>query len=403
MALNRRASTLNKCVVLLALLLMVAVAISACGQQKEARWQGVAPTTKAMSAADAASIDQTAQAALASGNGQLPAMWIGIWDPAKGYYVGAYGEAVKGGAAATVADHSRIGSVTKTFTAVAILEQVEAGKLALSDTIAKALPALAEKYPPLAPITVEQLLSMRSGIPDHANTGIVLGPVVKDPTKVWTTDEMIAAVMAAGGLKPPGTAGYSTTNYFILGKMLEKITGKPVEDAVNAVAKQVGMLQSALQSPAETKMPDPASHGYLNDPGVQSMAQAGVTATPGQDVSDWTVSWGQAGGGMYSTIKDLELWAASGLGNTLLPKSLGDQRLVTQATPEGKYGLGMLDWGNGWIGHTGQLVGWESICAYNKDTGAVFVALVNETGSLTGALAVAGPFFPDLITTLFGL
>ena len=157
-----------------------------------------------------------------------------------------------------------------------------------------------------------------------------------------------------------------------------------------------------LQDPAETKMPDPASHGYMNQPGADDLAQMGITAEPGQDVSDWTVSWGQAGRGMYAVIEDLGRWAATGLGNTLLPQSLGDQRLVTQPIPEGAYGLGVFDWGNGWIGHTGQLIGWESIVAYNKDTGAIFVAIDNETASLGQTFGVMQQFFPDLYKGLTG-
>jgi D-alanyl-D-alanine carboxypeptidase len=106
---------------------------------------------------------------------------------------------------------------------------------------------------------------------------------------------------------------------------------------------------------------------------------------------------------MYSTINDLELWAASGLGNTLLSKTLGEQRLVAQSIGEGNYGLGVFDWGNGWMGHTGQLIGWESVLAYNKDTGAVFVAIVNETGSLMNALTVSQGSFADLLPGIMGL
>ncbi len=97
-------------------------------------------------AADAAAIDKLAQDALAK-NPDLPGMWIGIWDPAKGFYVQAYGQAVKGGAKATIADHGRIGSVTKTFTVVAVLEQVAAGKLKLESTIEEILPDLAASTP----------------------------------------------------------------------------------------------------------------------------------------------------------------------------------------------------------------------------------------------------------------
>ncbi len=132
--------------------------------------------------------------------------------------------------------------------------------------------------------------------------------------------------------------------------MLAKVTDKPVEDVITDVAKRAGLFESALQDPAETKMPDPASHGYLNEPGVESLAKAGVTAEPGQDVSDWTVSWGQAGGGMYSTIEDIGRWAATGLGNALLPKSLGDQRLQTQPIPGGTTDTD-------WVSSTGGTVG----------------------------------------------
>jgi D-alanyl-D-alanine carboxypeptidase len=353
-----------------------------------------------MATADAQAIDDAANAAL-EGNPALPGMWIGVWDPEKGTHIAAYGDAVDGSVAASAEDHGRIGSVTKTFTAVAVLQQVDAGELTLDDTIAEVLPELAETYPDLGPITVEQLLGMHSGIPDYANTGAVTGPVVEDPTKVWTVEEIIATTLEEEQLQEPGTPGYSTTNYLILGEMLETVTGDPVEDVINGVAAQAGLSQSALQEPAETEMPDPSSHGYLNEPGVKSLAEAGITAEPGQDVTDWTVSWGQAGGGMYSTVADLGAWASTGLGNSLLSEELATRRLETQPIPEGEYGLGIFVWGD-WIGHTGQLIGWESFVVTDPGTGGVFVAIVNETGSLGAALQVAAVAFPDLVEAFAG-
>ena len=78
------------------------------------------------------------------------------------------------------------------------------------------------------------------------------------------------------------------------------------------------------------------------------------------------------------------------------PLTLAAERLGFQAIPEGSYGLGLFDYGNGWIGHTGQLIGWESIVLYNQDTGAAFTAIVNDTGNLTAAEAVAFTVLPDL-------
>ena len=138
----------HSCILLfLLLMLAVVVAVSACGQPKEARGQGVAPTTRAMSACGFGRCRSSGE----SCTGQLRWPTSGDVDrdlgPGQGILRGRLRWGVKGGAAATVADHSCIGSVTKTFTAVAVLQQVEAGKLALTDTVQKVLPDLATKYP----------------------------------------------------------------------------------------------------------------------------------------------------------------------------------------------------------------------------------------------------------------
>jgi D-alanyl-D-alanine carboxypeptidase len=92
-------------------------------------------------------------------------------------------------------------------------------------------------------------------------------------------------------------------------------------------------------------MPEPASHGYVATTGAKALEAVGVTMIPGRDVTDCTVSWGQAGGGMYSTIADLGTWAGTGLGTCLLPADLAAKRLAAQQTPDGNYGLGIDDWG----------------------------------------------------------
>ena len=375
-------------------MLVAAAASSATAADAAASWSGPQLTTRPMRAADAAAIDGMARDALAK-NADLPGLWIGIWDPARGVYLQAYGRAVKGGAKARITDHSRVGSVTKTFTVAAVLEQVAAGKLKLESTIEEILPDLAGKYPAIARITVDQLAGMRSGIQDYANTGIVIRGVVANPTKVWTADDLIDAAMTLP-LSAPGTGGYSTTNTIILGKMLEKLTGTPIDQIVTDVARRAGLTGSALQAPVVTEMPYPASHGYVAATGAQEMEAVGVDIVAGTDVSDWTVSWGQAGGGMYSTVADLGAWAGTGLGTSLLPDDLAARRLAAQKIPEGYYGLGIYDWGEGWVGHTGQIIGWESLVAYNTKSGAAFVAIVNETGSFMSAVDVGLQVFPDL-------
>jgi D-alanyl-D-alanine carboxypeptidase len=368
--------------------------------QSADHWSGAAVTTTPMSDAEVAAFDKVNKDTMAV-KGAAPGMWIGVWDPKKGWHIGGYGEAVIGGAKATDADHGRIGSVTKTFTATAILQQVAAGKLALSDTVGTLLPDLAAKYPDVAAITVEQLLSMRSGIPDYINSGLLTQRFLDHPETVWTADEIIAAVLDKTKVDP-SVAEYSTTNYLILGEILRKVTGQAPDVVITSVATALGLKDTALPAPAETAMPAPASAGYIMDAGVASLKEAGGTAKSGTTVQDATPSWGAAGGGMYSTVADMGAWGASGLGTSTLPQDLGDQRLQSQTIKPGiDYGLGIIDWGNGWIGHTGQAIGWEAVVAYNTKTGAVFVGMVNETASLIAVSPVMLQYFPDLASPVF--
>ena len=92
---------------------------------------------------------------ISMGEGELPGMWIGVWDPAEGVHLADYGEAVVGETAATVDDHSYIGSTTKTFTATAILELVATGELSLDDTVADVAPDLDTQFPDTSAVTIE--------------------------------------------------------------------------------------------------------------------------------------------------------------------------------------------------------------------------------------------------------
>ena len=365
-------------------------------------WSGTAPNTEPMAESDSAKIDKLAEGAIKQSDGDMPGMWLAVWDPEKGMYVGAYGEAELPDVAATPDDHNRIGSLTKTFTATATLKLVDSGEISLDDTIADLLPDLADSHPEIGEITVEQLIGMRSGIPDYANTGLVIGQIAKTPDKVWTPEEIIDDVLSQEKLEKPGTPGYSTTNYLILGQILEAVTGDSVEDVLNQTAADAGLEQTKLQPPDETAMPDPASHGYINAPGVKSLKEAGVAFEPGTDVTEWSPSWGGAGGGMYSTADELGQWAASGFGNSQLSNSLGDKRISdTSENPDaGTYGLGIQRFGTDWIGHTGQIIGWEAIAIYNPKTGATAVAMVNETGSLDAAVLILAKLYPDFASSL---
>ena len=361
---------------------------------------GVEVPTAPMSDADAAVIDDASMEALAAGDGVIPGMWVGVWDPAKGVHLAAYGDAVAEETAATAEDSGRIGSITKTFTATAVLQQVAAGTLSLDDTVADVLPDLAAELPDIAEITVEQLLAMQSGIPEYEF--LVVPDVLENPTEVVDLDEVIVETVE-GGVEPAGTAGYSTTNYLILGNMLEELTGRPSEDVLNELAADAGLTTTVLTVGDEIEMSDPSSDGYVNEIGVSYLAAQGINVEPLGDVSSYNPNWGGVGGSMYSTLEDLGAWAATGFGNDFLPPELAAQRLEAAPLPEGiDYGLGLIDFGNGWYGHSGSILGWDSLAVHNPETGAVFVAYTNEYGASNAFVGPVLAAFPDL-ASLYGL
>ncbi len=74
-------------------------------------------------------------------------------------------------------------------------------------------------------------------------------------------------------MQPVGTPGYSTTNYTILGLMLEAVTGQPVDEVVTDVAVRAGLSETALLPGVQNEMPDPSSHGYIDTAGVGALAE----------------------------------------------------------------------------------------------------------------------------------
>ena len=279
-----------------------------------------------------------------------------------------------------------------------MLQRVQAGDIELDDTIAERLPDLAAAHPEVGAITVQQLLGMTSGIPDYANTGLVMDQVVADPSRQWTADEIIEQVLDNLVVTAPGTPGYSTTNYLILGEMLERLEGRPVHEILDDVAAELDLTGTALDPPGDDTMPDPSSHGYLGDAGVALLERLGTGDVEPGDVTAWSSSWGGAGSGMYSTIGDLGAWAASGSGTGLLDAETAARRLQTTFLPDQQmdYGLGITDFGDGWIGHTGQILGWEALVLYDTDTGDTAAVVVNTSGVLGNVAAELGTVFPEL-------
>ena len=339
-----------------------------------------------MSASDRAAIDAAAQQYLANSLDGTPGLWLAVWDPTRGYYEQAYGSAEVGGAKATTRDHFLMGSITKTVFATAVLEQVAAGTLELTDTVKQLDAALAKKYPGAAKKTVAQLLGMTSRIPDYADPAVA--KLFANPQQAFTRDQLIALGFAEG--KPiPAPGGYSTTNYLIVGKIMRTLTGKTPERLVNAVFRQARMGNSRLET-GNITMPEPRAHGYIGAVYGSQAAQVNPSLSATSDTTDWTMMWGKEGGGAYSTIGDLAKWGGTCLGTRFLPAKVAADRLKTTKIDAGDYGLGIIREGN-WLAHSGQAIGYEANVACDPKTGAVVAYAVNSTEGLLDVGSVLGP------------
>ncbi len=138
--------------------------------------------------------------------------------------------------ALTAGSRFRIGSITKMFTASMILQLVEEKKLKLTDTLDKFFPQIANSNK----ITIQQILSHRSGIHDS-----IVDPKLRPASKTEpVTREELLAVVAKGkpDFEPDTKALYSNSGYFLLGMILEKVTGKSYEENLKKrITSKIGL------------------------------------------------------------------------------------------------------------------------------------------------------------------
>jgi len=353
-----------------------------------------------VSAARAQAIDKAAERFLARSADEAPGLWLAVWDPQRGYYEQAYGSAVVGGRAARINDVGYIGSITKTAFATAVLQQVSNGTIKLTDTVADLDPALAAKFPSIAAVDVRNLLGMTSGIPDYAEAAVQ--QILANPNTRFSRNDLIELGLSSGPQQPVGTPEYSTTNYIIVGKMLQAATGRTPERLVNQVLRQAGMTNSRLPRP-NASQPNRIAHGYLGEllaSQLRDVEDLELDLDATTDVTSWRFDWGREGGGAYATIRDLAAWGNTCLGNSLLPNKSVRQRMTWKTASGVDYGLGLIKEGD-WLSHTGQTLGWSANVACNSSTGAVVAYMINSSTGVSDFAELVGPAaFPEYLRVL---
>lgn len=201
---------------------------------------------------------------------------------------------------ATPATQYQIGSVTKQFTAAVIMRLQEQGKLKVTDKLSTYI----KDFPQGDKITIENLLQHTSGIFNYTNDGAFMQTGV---TKSYNSEEMISRFKQKPLDFEPGTQwSYSNSGYFLLGYIIEKVTGKPYEKIMREfIFQPTGMTHSGFDFTHLTSA-DKAT-GYLSFSGASSLKSP---------IVDSTVS--SAAGAIYSTTGDLNLWAQAVLQQKIL-------------------------------------------------------------------------------------
>ncbi|ABK04026.1 Serine-type D-Ala-D-Ala carboxypeptidase [Arthrobacter sp. FB24] len=290
----------------------------------------------------------------------------------------------------TPADHVRIGSITKTWTTTVILQLVQEKKIKLDDPVAAYRPDV----PDGANITIEQLLTMRSGLYNYTEDLEVNKVLDTDPGKVWTTDELLAAAFRHPPYFAPGEGfHYSNTNTVLLGLIAEALDGKPLSSAFrDRLFTPLGLSGSVFPDQASNAIPEPHPQGYmygnnvltLDDPALpEDMQKAAAEGTlKPVDQTAMNASWAWSAGSGISTAADLATWAeALGGGKVLGPElqklRLDSPRPVKADDPGGAlYGLGIAKFGQ-LFGHTGELPGFNSFAGHDPANKVTLVVWTN--------------------------
>lgn len=304
-----------------------------------------------------------------------PAIVLAVRVPGQGTWIGASGTPTAGGEdAVDPALAFGLGSITKSFVTVLVLDLVDEGALDLDDPVATWLPDL----PGADRTTVRHLLSHTSGLANYTEIGAFYAMLLADEPEPTTPDEVIALAAAEGLAFEPGSAwAYSNTGFHVAGRIAEEVTGEPL----------AGLLEARVLAP----------HGLdrtwlLGEPARAELAPGHVNAQPAFPIDP---AWQWAAGGLASDVGDLVNWGVALLeGEALAPHRARMTVRATALDADGDpapYGLGLYLRDNGCgpvVGHTGSTMGYQSDLFRTED-GLVVAALQNDFTFEVSDVAVA--------------
>lgn len=273
-------------------------------------------------------------------------------------------------------------------------------------------------------VTLYQLLSMTSGVPDFFNDpNGLLADVFSDPEQAFTTQDIVDAAVATGSPEPPGTSGYSSTNYVVLQAIAEQLGGKPTNELYKErIYGPLGMSLTDTVLPPDNGnaiVPEPRSEAIMTTQCNKEFVHYGFNTTEEEifigdgitEVASASIDVAGAAGSMWSTLTDMLIWAKSGAGNSLLSDETSAKRLEWSELDGGmrQYGMGVhsmyqlpppedpLDIFSNYWGHSGEAFGYESMSGHDAESGGSFFVATTSCGMEYG---VNVPLFSSYLKAL---
>ena len=277
----------------------------------------------------------------------------------------------------------QVGSNTKAFTSVLLLQLEAEERLSIDDPVSRWLP----QYPQWHGVPIRRLLDMTSGIPTYDDQPAFLADQAADPLREFTPEELVGYAVGA-----PATSGYSysNTNYVLAEMIIERVTGTGYANQLSArLLVPLGLRDTYYRS-------------HLYPPGIADRMPAGYytrTDEPelaplvGQDVSRTSLSWARGAGAILSTTADLTRWERALYGGWLLPPQQQAELLSLVSTATGEpieatgpddprgFGLGVAqmtdDLGTFWF-YEGETLGFRLLHAYYPESGLIVALGLNS-------------------------
>lgn len=246
----------------------------------------------------------------------------------------------------------KIASISKMYVAAAAVKLIHAGRLSLDDTVADHFPDLVGRLEYADRITLKMLLQHRSGLPNY--TDLATFDWTAPPTTVEATLALVLDLPAYA--KPDTQYDYCNTNFLLIGNMLDKVLGFSHRD----------FIRQEILAPLQLTR----TYGLLGDAPLEELV-SGYHLPYEQDFKE--VTHVTAAGSMVASAQDVGTFVRALNDGSLLNQA--EQQLYTELYP---------------LGHTGWVLGYQSVARYHGDIDTVVIQFVNTTGAesimITGIL-----------------